>query len=205
MFKSKSNLKGCYANPNMDNGLGETGSCVRQDLINGMVPVGGCSSSDGSAGYRNTTGFPKCCVENPSDACKNLNKVVEKTANVVDKVVEKTGDVVDKVVEKTTNVVKAAKNCVAKNPNYPSEIGGCVYNPNNPCPSKYEITDSRFGIKMCCDPMNENNLDCYKSKSGFGSSSSDNSFVMILLFLLVVGLIYYLKRSKGSMFGRRRR
>ena len=198
MFKNKSNLKGCFPNPNMDNGLGASGSCVKQNLVNGSVPVGGCSSSDGGPGYKNTTGFPNCCIENPSDECKNI---ITKAA---ENVAEKTNTVVTKVIENVDNVVKAAKNCVAKNPNYPSEIGGCVYNPNNPCPSKYEVTDSRFGIKMCCDMPNANNTDCFKNASFFGSSTASFDPVMIIGILLLIFVIFYFNSSKSSAFGRKR-
>ncbi len=216
MFKNKSNLKGCYTNPNMDNGLGESGSCVKQTLVNGRVPAGGCSASDGGPGYKNTTGFPPCCVENPSDACKNIVSNVSKAADKMTQESTKAAEaVVDKVVQSVSNVVKAAKNCVAKNPNYPSEIGGCVYNPNNPCPSKYEVTDSRFGIKMCCDVPNANNQDCFQSKSTFGKSTfgiSDIPYyyyiiIGVVIFLLI---ILFLKRRKSVnvakvLFGLRRK
>jgi len=161
-------------------------------------------------GLMNTTGFPPCCNDNVPPSC-----IIKETREAPPNTPSGSSSVPPPLVNSsvytssgsssittpvstpvsTKNLSRAAANCVARNPNYPVEIGSCVYNPSNPCPTKYETTDSRFGTKMCCAPETSNNAACFSSKSRFGSSSDDNNnSILILLFAII--LLFILMKKK---------
>jgi hypothetical protein len=140
-------------------------------------------------------GWPPCCNENVPDSC-----IIKEEGGSTSSTPSGASPVPPPLVNSSVytppssvqppsqeNLANAAANCVAKNPNYPVPVGSCVYNPNNPCPTKYETTDSRFGSKMCCAPQTANNANCFSTKSTFGSSSKSNNkmFIIFLVFILL--------------------
>jgi len=185
---------------------------------NGTSPV--CTSDTTGrcidSGLMNVEGFPPCCNPDVPESCiiSSSNPYVPKNA------------VSKKPVTTTDNLSGAAAGCVAKNPNYPAPVGGCVYNGDNPCPTKYETTDTRFGTKMCCAPQDTTNTACFapvsdkstfgnkgilkknskyrsqkKNKSTFGSTTS-NIWIFLVIAALLIYFLFFNKRVAQQAFGR---
>jgi len=160
------------------------------------------------SGLMNMTGFPPCCNENVDESC------IVTPSNPYMPPITPSGSapVPPPLVNPSVyspnrpsapsppsppaqpeNLSGAAAGCVAKNPNYPAPVGGCVYNPSNPCPTKYETTDTRFGTKMCCAPQTTENANCFSSKSTFGSS---NNYCYIYIIFLVIAILLFIFMKK---------
>ena len=174
-------------------------SCVPETRVdkNGLTRSGACANPiTGGPGYRNLAGWPPCC-DTPDGRMWAPGGPIPMGEN-------------SSMVTKSENDVdlsNAASGCVAKNPNYPSVAGSCVYNPNNPCPGNFETVDTRFGTKMCCAPRTSDNEACFvkprssvsrfgKSKSTFGSKSNFGSSLNIIIVLAVLALLFFIIKKK---------
>jgi hypothetical protein len=152
------------------------------------------------SGLMNMTGFPPCCNENVDESCivtpsnPYMPPITPSGSAPVPPPLVNPSVYSPNIATQPENLSGAAAGCVAKNPNYPVPNGGCVYNPNNPCPTNYETTDSRFGTKMCCAPQTAANANCFSSKSTFGSS--DNNSYMYIIFLVIAILLFIFMKKK---------
>ena len=183
-------------------------NCVPETRVNsnGLPKQGACSDSrTGGPGYRNLEGFPPCCdLYSSSDGTSSwMSNRPGSRAAAKPKVQPSVQQSVQPSVQPgVLDISKAAAGCVAKNPNYPSVAGSCVYNPQNPCVGNYETTDTRFGTKMCCAPKTPSNAACFpqvsnfgKSNFGFGKSNFGFGGNNICIMLLLAVLIYFVGKK----------
>ena len=170
-------------------------SCVVETRVdkNGLTRPGGCNNPiTGGPGDRNLAGWPPCC-----DTDDGKTWAPGRPGQITRDPVS-----VDTSSQKV-DLSNAAAGCVAKNPNYPTETGSCVYNPNNPCPGNYETVDTRFGTKMCCAPRNSANEACFvkkstfNGKSTFGSKSNFGGSMNIAIVIAVLALLFFIAKKKG--------
>ena len=189
------------------NKLNAPGPQKKQGTPNECFPTYGKSSPPVCApdttgtctnGLMNVTGFPPCCNDNVPDSCiispSNPYAPITPSGSVPVPPPLVNSSIYTPTPTPSENLSRAAANCVAKNPNYPAEMGSCVYNAENPCPTHYETTDTRFGTKMCCAPQSNNNANCFSTKSTFGSSGTDNTYILILLLIAILLFIFMKKK-----------
>ena len=171
-------------------------NCVPETRVypSGLPKPGSCSDSrTGGPGYRNLEGFPPCCdLYSSSDGSSSWLSNRPGSRQSTRQSTQPAPAPAPSPQPGVLDLSKAASGCVAKNPNYPSVAGSCVYNPQNPCVGNYETTDTRFGTKMCCAPRTPYNAACFPQelgKSTFGKSSfgfgGNNIFIMLLLAVVI--------------------
>jgi len=174
-------------------------NCVPELRVspNGVPKPGACvDSRTGGPGYRNLEGFPPCCdLYSSSDGSSSW---LTARTTAAPRSTPSYAPASQPDSSRVYSLSQAAAGCVAKNPNYPSLAGSCVYNPLNPCIGNYETTDTRFGTKMCCAPRTAANAACYPPetfKSTFGKSNFGLGGTNMLLILLFVVFIYFIGKK----------
>ena len=168
--------------------MSSNSNCVKDTRVdsNGLPKLGACADpTTGGPGYvTKINGFNQCCDWYPStnswEVASNVNfndprlsnPFYSKTSSgIVYTPVKQQTRTVSTPVSSPYTLSDAAAGCISGNPNYPSLKGSCVLNPQNPCPTHYETTDTRFGTKMCCAPKNDSNVNCFNQGSNKGVST----------------------------------
>ena len=192
-YSNFGSVKGCVANPNMPL---PNGSCVKQQLVNGQVPEGGCEGAKvDSPGYVNQTGWPPCCVTNPPKDCISTGGGYTSGSGEVCRTPQNHEGRPDTIYDKAGNKVNSVMGCKNCGNYHYSDGIGCfklTYDPySNTC------VEDKFlqNYNNKCKPIN--------SKSTFGSSKTD-PLIVILVVLAILALLYYLLKKRRMFFGKRR-
>ena len=173
-------------------------NCIPETRVDskGLPKGGACTDSrTGGPGFRNSGGFPPCCdLYSSSDGSSSWM-----SSRPGSRVPQNLPPQVSQTTQPPVySLSKAAANCVARNPNYPTLAGSCVYNPLNPCVGNYETTDTRFGTKMCCAPRTASNAACFPpqqstfkgTRSNFGLGGNT-----IIIWLFVAIIIFFIGKK----------
>ena len=191
MSRSRFGVKGCLGNPDMDNEKA-SGGCSLETRVDSMgkVKQGACGNSQtGGPGYRNESGFPQCCINDPPANCISGSS----GSNPV-------------ITEAKSNVTT---NCKAKV--YADENAKQMCEYQEALQTTYTPPPTIFNKPFSPETNNESTsimkavTDWFSSifeKSSFGSSSTN---YMLLFILIAIGIFIYIKKRKGSGFGKRRR
>jgi len=212
MPKSRFGIKGCLENPNLDNGK-ESGGCLLETNLDSMgrVKQGGCQNSQtGGPGYKNESGFPACCITDPPEKCITKSNsgssskpvITEARSNVVTNCKAKV--YADDNAKQMCEYQEALQTTYTPPPtifNKPfSPVSSTVFSPVNS--SNNLVSPASYNEPTPIMKAVTNWFNGIFGKSSFGSSSNNN----ILLFILIaIGIFIYIKKRKGSSFGKRRR
>ena len=189
MFKSKFGVTGCLANPSMDI---PAGSCIQDKSYEEGGCEGDTSTGKRIPGYRNTTGWPPCCVARPGAACIGKPGPKPKPSTGVQPVYDEAGVCINcgSDIPKSAQVSKSSQNAVNK-----SDAVGASLSTGEPILTSQGSVATTVGATLSAPPPTT-------------PPPSDNSMLFIGLGITAaVVLVYFLffYKKKKMFFGSKRR